>query len=1087
MTLSITFYDNIKYHRQDFMNRDLDFFGNGVVALTDFPLTFPATPNMTVNIGQGRAWVDGYRIANDSNPVTLTVPAADSTYPRIDIIQIGHDDINQTYSLVVKKGVAAASPIEPGADPGYIKLYAINVPANATQITAANIIDRRSLVPLNVSGSQIQYSGVAGVNQANTFAANQTLAATGQATSQQNYPSYEMGFTRSFWNGSTHVEKTSFLQVDQNGKLNFINESASSVLTVDQSGSIQISGQLILGGTNSISNPNAPVYLAPPNPLGMGMDQYGNLLPINPGAVTVGTTWSVFGKNGNKDFSVAVDGSHKVSTFKNVIDDGQGNATFAGVISDALNPMRGFRNLLETGKQSFSRATNATRKNLDPVGINVLRTEQGRFGQGAFIEEPGSNLVYNSDFETFTGTQVVFSDSLTSYSGSSVPAPWTLQSGSFTFSASGATSGANGSWMTAGNSAWKPLTGSGGQNLALTVQATFTTPSSLNGFLNLELVQNTGAVSRYYAEIAMSSKNFYIAKQVNGGAPSAISSLVNIASLAASSTYTITFSIDINGNLTAKIYSGVGTGGTLLGTATVTDTSLTGGFMIGVYGDSGVVVKNAQVMAPFPDGWYINTAGDSRVAWALTQNPISGSYSLSAVGLSGVVGSCYKNVSGLSASTVYTASGFISSSNTGSKGSLIEIDWFNGSTYLSNAVSSYVNGNTVTPVRGVVTATSPSNANNANVLCSVQDAGTYVFDAIQFEQKGYPTTYIRNDSTSQTATRNADSLWYTLSQPLPSRWFGALVWKPEYPNTSGAMADATLISATDKNVTGIRYLLHFVNFAASGDTANVFKFSKTDSQGNNIKVVSDPFTFNAGDTIFAAVLDDPVSGYLYLWVGINGGPLKQYSVASTIQITDAQRVYVGCRSDSPNSLMANGTIDFPIVSDTIPTPAQVQALYQASDWGGMRNWPGTANTLVSSAPNGIFTDAYGNIRAKPNSKGTSWSVVDALGNSRFIVYTGIDGTTVSPQIDGHNIAQVLSGGYKIQSGRASIPSGSNNTSVTFPTPFSSGTIPIVVLINESGSWLYQTVLNGQPSNTGFGVYTNTTANTVVFDWIAIGT
>lgn len=171
--LNISFYDGVKYGRTDFINRDLDFFGNGVINLTDFPLTYPATPNMTLLVGAGTAWVDGYRIANDSNLVTLTVASA-SSQPRIDIVQIGHDDINQKAVLMVKQGVPGASPIEPGADAGYVKLYAISVGANVTSISNANVTDRRSLVPLKVSGSQIQYNGVAVLNQANTFTQPQT-------------------------------------------------------------------------------------------------------------------------------------------------------------------------------------------------------------------------------------------------------------------------------------------------------------------------------------------------------------------------------------------------------------------------------------------------------------------------------------------------------------------------------------------------------------------------------------------------------------------------------------------------------------------------------------------------------------------------------------------------------------------------------------------------------------------------------------------------------------------------------------------------------------------------------------------------
>jgi hypothetical protein len=209
LTLSISFYDNIIYHRDDFIKRDKDFFGNGLVNLTDFPITYNS--NMTVSLGAGTAWVDGFRIANDSSPITpLNVQTADTTNPRIDIVQIGHDDLNQTYSLQVKKGVAASSPIEPGADPGYIKLYAINVAANATSITSSNVTDRRSLVPLNVSATQISFGGAPSTSAANTFTQPQTApqwisnATTGTAPLAVSSSTKVAGLNSEYVNGYDH-------------------------------------------------------------------------------------------------------------------------------------------------------------------------------------------------------------------------------------------------------------------------------------------------------------------------------------------------------------------------------------------------------------------------------------------------------------------------------------------------------------------------------------------------------------------------------------------------------------------------------------------------------------------------------------------------------------------------------------------------------------------------------------------------------------------------------------------------------------------------------------------------------------------
>jgi hypothetical protein len=156
--MNISFYDGVKYTRTAFLNRDKDFFGNGVVQSTHFPTTLTGN-DMKINIGAGVAWVDGYRIENDTATIQLTVTASNPTLPRIDIIQIGHDDVNSLPSLVIKQGVASASPVEPGADIGYVKLYAISVGANVTKIISGNITDRRNLVPLNVSGTQISFAG----------------------------------------------------------------------------------------------------------------------------------------------------------------------------------------------------------------------------------------------------------------------------------------------------------------------------------------------------------------------------------------------------------------------------------------------------------------------------------------------------------------------------------------------------------------------------------------------------------------------------------------------------------------------------------------------------------------------------------------------------------------------------------------------------------------------------------------------------------------------------------------------------------------------------------------------------------------
>lgn len=69
---------------------------------------------------------------------------------------------------------------------------------------------------------------------------------------------------------------------------------------------------LYLGGTINVGSPRTPVYLAPPSPYAVGMDQYGNLQPINPAAINSGNIWNVFDKNSNAVLQVYVDGTKQV-------------------------------------------------------------------------------------------------------------------------------------------------------------------------------------------------------------------------------------------------------------------------------------------------------------------------------------------------------------------------------------------------------------------------------------------------------------------------------------------------------------------------------------------------------------------------------------------------------------------------------------------------------------------------------------------------------------------------------------------------------------------------------------------------------
>lgn len=779
-------------------------------------------------------------------------------------------------------------------------------------------------------------------------------------------------------------------------------------------------------------------------------------------------------------------------------------------------PMFSLPNLLHPSAQQFTRGSNASRKNLAPVPYNVLRYEQGKFGLGAFIEEATTNLVYNSDFETITGTSQLFNDPLTSYTGSSA-APWTVQAGgSFTFGASGATSGALASFMTAGNAAWKPLTGSNGSVLTICAQATVTTQSTVSGDAGAVFLWQDSS-NYYYANLAPGQ--FNLGKRVSGGA------LTNIATvgqtIAASTAYTIQLIRYQDGRLTANLYSGVGTGGTLLQQLLATDTNLTGGFIIGVGGDTGVVIKAASVTGPWADGWIVG--GDTRVAWGLTTtNPISGNYSVSAVGAGTSIAGSIASGSVISPSTGYTESVSLTSSNI--VGSVTpRVDWYTSSvgTLISNSYSNTFSG-TNSPQRNIISnAQSPSNATYCNSILAINGTGAVTFDAIQLEQKAYATTYVRNDSTTATASRSADSLQYSLSQPLPSRIFGALMWTPNF-NSNIQMAGNTPYVFQARNTQndpindleryGVRY------YQVNDSNQYKFEFYRNSGSAGSPSYTylwSDVITFNAGDNIFIAFLDDPVAGYMYLWVGVNGGALKAYSIAISGSIKDAQTVWIGNAEGATHP--CDGTIDFPIITSQIPTTEQVNALYYSAEWGGTRDYPGALPDKV------IIGDSRSVLRRSTSSGVGSMQLANPLSGTGISMGGGIPGSGTSictncffdeatnafyrvdttkaafvivamlnnpaigyaPPGTGaiswtyYTIPQVLSGGYKVQSGTFSnVASGGV---ITFPVAFT--VAPLVFLNNSAGASAF--LIAGNSTTTQFNVYSSNGASSTGF-WFAIG-
>lgn len=134
--------------------------GHGVTYATSMKVTQNGTPNMSVLVAAGGAFVRGtqsaiqgvYSLTNDAS-ANLTISAANASNPRRDLIILQARDnafdaggINDG-RLVVVAGTPAGSPSDPSlaAYPNALVLARVAVAANATSITNANITDLRSI------------------------------------------------------------------------------------------------------------------------------------------------------------------------------------------------------------------------------------------------------------------------------------------------------------------------------------------------------------------------------------------------------------------------------------------------------------------------------------------------------------------------------------------------------------------------------------------------------------------------------------------------------------------------------------------------------------------------------------------------------------------------------------------------------------------------------------------------------------------------------------------------------------------------------------------------------------------------------
>lgn len=141
-------YDR-SYDASTFAEYFSSFVGNGVFQNVSSALmvTENTTPNMSVRVLPGFAFIDGYWYKN-SESLVLSVEVADGVYNRIDSIVLRYDYDERLISLVVKKGAPAPSPVAPELirnNQYYeLELAQIILDAGTSNVRNQNIVDYRS-------------------------------------------------------------------------------------------------------------------------------------------------------------------------------------------------------------------------------------------------------------------------------------------------------------------------------------------------------------------------------------------------------------------------------------------------------------------------------------------------------------------------------------------------------------------------------------------------------------------------------------------------------------------------------------------------------------------------------------------------------------------------------------------------------------------------------------------------------------------------------------------------------------------------------------------------------------------------------
>ena len=216
MALTFGFYDSINgdrtYNAEQFSRFFDGIISDGVIkAVGSRFQTTPGT-NLAVKVGSGRAWFNHTWTYNDSD-ITVTLPAAHATLPRIDSIILVVDEQARTNSITYKQGTPASTPSAPALTNTETlheyRIANVAIAATATSISSAditNVVGTNETPYATLSDMNIDYNTVANRPSINgiLLSGNKTTANLNISYNDlTNKPTYETLSSKPSINGVT--------------------------------------------------------------------------------------------------------------------------------------------------------------------------------------------------------------------------------------------------------------------------------------------------------------------------------------------------------------------------------------------------------------------------------------------------------------------------------------------------------------------------------------------------------------------------------------------------------------------------------------------------------------------------------------------------------------------------------------------------------------------------------------------------------------------------------------------------------------------------------------------------------------------